>query len=755
MKIGIISVNNAHNFGTVMQALGLKKYLESLGHTVQIINYRNANIEKSYRPGRRLPGATAKSKRKYLGKWLKETRQKPYMPLRRYRFEKFFKAQFNLTEAYTTVKQLRNAKLQFDVVFVGSDQIWNSTITKGLDPAFFGDFVGKDTIIASYGASIGNPEVPERELPVFSEYFKKIDYISVREEKAKELFSTLTDKEISVVCDPTFLPNREYFKNFVSQKSPYGDKKYIYVHVHHYSAKAEELVNAAKELSKRTGLPIVHNLQTAKFKNELAKTRSAGPIETLNAIAHAEYVVTQSFHLSVFSLLFKKNFITLKRDRNNDRLENLFSKLGLSKHFVGPNENLPDFKDIPIDFDDIHKKMEAMRPASAKFIDTVLNGKKCDRIPDYFTSGDKFTCYGCCACKDACPTEAITLKADSEGFYQPVINKELCINCGKCNRVCPYNTKKREESFESVGYMAYAKDVFDSENSASGGMFPIFAKNIISKGGYIVGVNYNKNNVAVYNIVKTWNEAKAFRGSKYVEAKHNNIYKKTEKALKTGKPVLFTGAPCKIAGLKNYLGKEYDNLILAEIICACSSSPKILKSYLSEREVKKNSPVTSITFRDKSKGWNKVATTLKYENGKEESASRRQNIYYHCFVSAYLAKRSCFRCEFTGDNKIADITMGDFWGYNKVNKKLKADKTGVSALKIATAKGMKFLEEVKENLCLIEVPISAIYNNNHSWPIKYTAEREEIFKDFTSEELDTVTVLKKYNSKYNKKKKKK
>ncbi len=750
MKIGIISVNNAHNFGTAMQALGLKKYLESLGHTVQIINYRNKNIEKSYRPGHLLLGKTVKSKRKYFIKWLKEACKKPYMPLRRYRFEKFSKAQFNLTEPYTTVKQLRNAKLQFDVIFTGSDQIWNSTITKGLDPAFFGDFVSKDTIIASYGASIGNPEVPKRELPVFSEYFKKMDYISVREEKAKQFFSKLTDKEISIVCDPTFLPEREYFKSFVSKKSPYGDKKYIYVHVHHYSAKGLELLRAAKELSKKTGLPIVHNLQNAKFKNELAKTRSSGPIETLNAIAHAEYVVTQSFHLSVFSLIFKKNFITLKRDRNNDRLENLFSKLGLCNHFISPDEPLPDFKDIPIVFDDIHKKMDALRLQSAKFINTVLNGKKSERVGDYFTSGDKFTCYGCFACEDACPTEAITLKADSEGFYQPVINKALCISCGKCNRVCPYNTKKRNEGFKSVGYMAYTKDVFDSENSASGGMFPIFAKNIISKGGYVVGVKYNKDNAAVYSIVKTWTEAKDFCGSKYVEAKHNNIYKKTEKALNKGKPVLFTGTPCKIAGLKNYLGKEYDNLILAEIICACSSSRKILKSYLEEKAKENDSAVKSISFRDKSKGWNKVATTLKFKNGKEESTSKRWNIYYHCFVSAYLAKRSCFRCEFTGDNKIADITIGDFWGYNKLNKKLKADKKGVSALKISTAKGMKFLEEVKENLCLLEVELSDIYDNNHSWPIKYTPEREEIFVDFAVENPNTIEILKKYNSRYNK-----
>ncbi len=752
MKIGIISVNNAHNFGTVMQALGLKSYLETLGHTVKIINYRNPNIEKSYRPGRILPGNTSKSKRKYFIKWLNEFTKKPYMPLRRKRFEDFFSEYFNLTDEYSSVKQLRNAKLPFDVIFVGSDQIWNSTITKGLDPAFFGDFAPKNTIIASYGASIGNSTVPEREIPVFSEFFKKMDYISVREENAKTVFGPLTDKPISVVCDPTFLPDREYFKSFMNKKSPYGNKKYIYVHVHHYSSKAVELVEAAKKLSEKTGLPVVHNIQTAKFKNELGNTKGAGPIETLNAIAHSEYVVTQSFHLSVFSLLFEKNFITLKRDRNNDRLENLFQKLDITEHFVSPDEPLPDFKDIPINFKDVHKKMEAMRPDSEAFIDSVLKGKKCERIADYFTSSDKFTCYGCCACKDACPTGAITMVRDQEGFYQPEINKDLCISCGKCNRVCPYNTKAKTEGFESKGFMAHAKDTFDSENSASGGMFPIFAKNIISKGGYVVGVKYDDNLTAVYDIVRSWQEAKAFCGSKYVEAKHNNIYNKTKKALETGKPVLFTGAPCKVAGLKNFLGKEYDNLITAEIICACSSSPRILKRYINGKEAQMKSPVTFLAFRDKSKGWSKVATTLKFENGKEESTSRRWNTYYHCFVSAYLAKRSCFRCEFVGDNKIADITMGDFWGYDKINKKLKADKIGVSALKIATEKGMNFLEEVKDNISLYEVPVKAIYDNNHSWPIKYTPEREEIFADFAAKQSGTLNILKKYNSRYNKKK---
>lgn len=750
MKIGIISVNNAHNFGTAMQALGFKTYLETLGHEVQIINYRNPHIEKSYRPGHLLPGSTKKSKRKYNKKWLNEFFKKPYMPIRRSRFEKFFNEYFNLTAPFSTVKQLRNAKLDFDVVFVGSDQIWNSTITKGLDPAFFGDFVGENTIVASYGASIGNPEVPERELPVFAENFNRMDYISVREENAKNVFQLLTNKEIAVVCDPTFLPDKDFYKQFVSPKNPYGNKKYIYVHVHHYNSKAVELVKAAKKLSKKTGLPIVHNIQTAKFNNQLGTTCVAGPIETLNAIAHSEYILTQSFHLSVFALLFEKNFITLKRDRNNDRLENLFKKLELSEHFVEPEAELPDFKNLTVNFKEVHKKMEAMRPTSVDFINTVLNGKKCDRIPDYFTSGDKFTCYGCCACKDACPTAAITMERDSEGFYQPIIKNELCINCGKCKRVCPYNTKPRTEGFQSVGYMAYAKDSFDSEFSASGGMFTIFAKKIISKGGYVVGVKYDTNLTAVYDIVSTWHEAQDFRGSKYVEAKHNNIYKKTKKALETGKPVLFTGSPCKIAGLKNFLGREYDNLIIAEIICACSSSPRVLKRYINGKSAQKESNVASITFRDKSKGWSKVSTTLKYENGESESASRRWNTFYHCFVSAYLAKRSCFRCEFAGDNKIADITMGDFWGYNKVNKKLKANKTGVSALKIATKKGEEFLNEVKDSICLIDVSVSDIYNNNHSWHMKYTPEREEIFNDLNQSKSGTLAILDKYNPRYNK-----
>ena len=90
MKIGIISVNNAHNFGTTMQALGLKNHLESQGHQVQIVNYRNKDIEKSYRPGRILPGNTKKSKYKYFKKWVKEAVNKPYLPLRRHRFETFF-----------------------------------------------------------------------------------------------------------------------------------------------------------------------------------------------------------------------------------------------------------------------------------------------------------------------------------------------------------------------------------------------------------------------------------------------------------------------------------------------------------------------------------------------------------------------------------------------------------------------------------------------------------------------------------------
>lgn len=749
MRIGIISVNNAHNFGTCMQAYAFKAYLETLGHEVQVINYRIPKIETSYKIYKKKPKKNLYSKTIWLMSYAMAMAKKPYLIKRRKSHEEFFLKYYNLTNETTSIKELRNCNYDFDVVFAGSDQIWNKEIIGNINPAFFCDFLNAKTIKASYAASIGRDSLDVAEREVFKHYLKRLDYISVREEKARDCIKELTDQKISIVLDPTLLVSRQIYDKLL--KKPKFKGEYIYVHVHHYSAKGLELIEAAEELSEKTGLPVVHNLQNASFKNELGKTRSMGPEDVLTTVANAKMIVTQSFHITVFSLIYEKWFITLARDKFSDRMENLLRIVGLEEHYVRYQGigTLPGLENNVIDYRRVKEKLFAYREHSIKYIDMVLSERRKNYLPDYFESGDKYNCYGCSLCHDICPVHAISMQEDEEGFVFPQIDKESCTFCGLCRKECIYNHLKRE-SFESLAYFCYHKDEDERMNSTSGGMFAAFSEYVISQNGYVIGVKYNENFEVIYDIAHTTEECMAFRFSKYVEPKHNNIYKKTEEVLKSGKPVLFTGSPCKIAGLKNYLKKDYDNLYLVDIICECTSSPVAFKKYLEAKEKSKKSKIVSIQFRSKMKGWDKRATEIKFEDSSSECTTERWNIYYHCFISAYLAKRSCYNCQFCGDNKIADVTIGDFWKAEKViNKKL--DDKGYSAVKVGSEKGIKLLEAVSDKLYIQKVTCKEIYDNNHAWPVDLTEIREKILKEITDKNNDAIYILKKYNSRYNKK----
>lgn len=361
MRIGIISVNNAHNFGTCMQAYAFKAYLETLGHEVQVINYRIPKIETSYKIYKKKPKKNLYSKTIWLMSYAMAMAKKPYLIKRRKSHEEFFLKYYNLTNETTSIKELRNCNYDFDVVFAGSDQIWNKEIIGNINPAFFCDFLNAKTIKASYAASIGRDSLDVAEREVFKHYLKRLDYISVREEKARDCIKELTDQKISIVLDPTLLVSRQIYDKLL--KKPKFKGEYIYVHVHHYSAKGLELIEAAEELSEKTGLPVVHNLQNASFKNELGKTRSMGPEDVLTTVANAKMIVTQSFHITVFSLIYEKWFITLARDKFSDRMENLLRIVGLEEHYVRYQGigTLPGLENNVIDYRRVKEKLFAYR----------------------------------------------------------------------------------------------------------------------------------------------------------------------------------------------------------------------------------------------------------------------------------------------------------------------------------------------------------------------------------------------------------
>ncbi len=726
MKIGTISVSNAHNFGASMQTYALLTHLRSQGHTAQLINYRNPVIEASYAIQKK-PGKRFRSKLKFALLYSSKTLRKPYLHLRRKRFEDFFREYFEQTAPVRSYKQLCTANYDFDAAFAGSDQIWNPRIVHSIDPAFFLKFLDGKTICASYAASFGVDELTPAEQAVISEYAKHLDYISVRERSGKDLLQPLTDKQVEIVADPTvLLPAAEYEKLLMD--NPYkGD--YIYVHVHHYTAKSPELVKMAAELSEKTGLPVVHNLQSVTFKNQAGRTRAAGPKETLTALYHAKYVVTQSFHITMFSLIFHKTFVTMKRDRYNTRLEQLLGAVGMADHLVDPGM-VPDVEKLSTDFNAVEDYFARERTHAAAYIEQVLTGHKQEPISNFFLSSDPFTCYSCSACADLCPVQAITMVQDEEGFVRPQIDEAKCIHCKLCEQSCIWNKGGQAPETNRRGYLAYANNEELHIHSSSGGIATALGQYMIEQGGYVVGVRWEKPGEAVYDITDTMEGLEAFKYSKYVEPNHGNIYRKTKDALATGKPVLFVGLPCKVAGLKAFLRKPYDNLYTAELVCECSPSPLVLPIYLRKKSGDARSKLTDLRFREPI-GWQERTTAFTYKNGTVEKVHYKKDLYFQCFVKRYMAKLSCYRCEFTRYKTGSDIVMGDFWGAENLYPKEDFSK-GVSCVIVNSERGEQLLRALSGQLELRPVKVQYILDNNASWPSAYNVQRATLIRDIVN-----------------------
>jgi coenzyme F420-reducing hydrogenase beta subunit len=177
----------------------------------------------------------------------------------------------------------------------------------------------------------------------------------------------------------------------------------------------------------------------------------------------------------------------------------------------------------------------------------------------------------------------------------------------------------------------------------------------------------------------------------------NENFKTVEEFLKEDKLVLFSGTPCQISGLKRYLGKEYDNLILIDIVCHGVSSPKVLKKYLDMGKKREKSDIKRVSFRDKKKGWRKYSFTIDFENGNHFSETFSENVYMRAFLRDLYQRPTCHACEFKIDKEESDITLGDYWGIHMFHPDLD-DNKGTSFISINSKKGNKIFKEIENNM---------------------------------------------------------
>ncbi len=298
-------------------------------------------------------------------------------------------------------------------------------------------------------------------------------------------------------------------------------------------------------------------------------------------------------------------------------------------------------------------------------------------------------CVGCGSCAKICPKQCIEMKPDFEGFSYPVIDTTKCINCQKCEKVCPKLVSFEMASITNV-YAACNLDETVRGFSSSGGVFSALAYYTISKGGVVCGAAYSDDFTVEHIIVQTKEEIDRLRGAKYTQSNLGNCFPEIKRLLKENVEVLFVGTPCQTNSLYSYLGKDYDNLLLVDMICHGVPSPKVWKSYLSQR-IKSDAPdseIESVNLRSKITGWSKYSYSveIKYKNGEFYSSKQGQDWFMRGFTGDLYLRPSCHSCDFKGNNRRSHITLGDFWGIWELNPDFD-DNKGVSLVTINGEKG--------------------------------------------------------------------
>lgn len=338
-------------------------------------------------------------------------------------------------------------------------------------------------------------------------------------------------------------------------------------------------------------------------------------------------------------------------------------------------------------------------------------------------------CSGCTACASACGHDAISMEPDALGFRYPSVDTSLCVECGVCEKVCPFNenyqTADNLDSPECYG--ARHNDMSEIETSRSGAAFIAISDYVLDNGGIVYGAGYENHFEVTHKRAMTKLERDEFKGSKYVQSNLKDVFRKIKKDLQAGYMVLFSGTPCQTAGLDSYIGSKLrKNLILVDIVCHGVPSPYMWRDYLAYLERRHGSEICYVNFRDKQMfGWGAHKETFKFVKTGGGKMS-----FTFLFYKNIFARHSCNKCHFCNTRRPSDITIADFWGWEKSAPSLNRDNKGVSLVLCNTPKGKEIFEKVKKDMTVVPVELSQALQPNLVHPTKAHPKRMRFENDY-------------------------
>ena len=672
MRVGILTLYyRTYNYGAQLQAFALQKVIEKLGHKCELIRFM----------------------------WCREETIEAYTnaSIDQNAFIDFSNKIPHSKRVYDA-NTIRECIGDYDAFVVGSDQVWGVENSMPLIklPIMNLTFVGDEKVRIAYAASIGSNQASSKIEEVLKCGLNNFDFISMREKTSAAYISKLVDKQVMYVLDPVFLLTKKDWE-LISGESE--EKPYIFYYTAGGDNKQQRIVDEIKD---RFNLPV---RQLGYINGE-----QTGPIEFVRMIKYAEFVVTDSFHASAFSIIFNKPFVSLPVDNvpteksRNVRIENLLRQFSLSDRFIKYEDRIENTTcDLcnkmtdHINWTFTNGILEEERQFSGRYLENSLRTKK--KIDKYLELKNK--CTGCGACLSVCPVGAIAMQKDKLGFKYPYRNIEKCIDCGRCKEVCNYSCTNNAET-EVIGLQSKEKSI--RIQSSSVGVFTELATNIIKNGGIVAACRFDTNYTVVHDFCMSLDRMDEYRRSKYVQSDAYVLFPKIKEYLEKGIKLLFVGTPCQTVALVAYLGNIPPSLYIVDLICGGVTAPGLWDKYKDYLFIQKKP--TSVSMRHKyteylrPEGFPAFSMKVDYGDGKIINESD-EDLFLRTRLNFY--RESCYSCRYKNNNRISDITIGDFVGMQKTMG-TSYDGIGTTLSIIRTSKGMELINECKDKLDIILIP---------------------------------------------------
>ncbi|MBQ8010705.1 MAG: Coenzyme F420 hydrogenase/dehydrogenase, beta subunit C-terminal domain [Ruminococcus sp.] len=714
-----------NNYGSIITYYALSKVLESMGKTYAMIrNPLGIEID--------IDG------------------------LRRSHPLKFAKGRYDITPLYR-LHEMHKLNEMFDAFLLGSDQMWNYHLSRPYKQSYFFDFADDDKIKVAYATSYGKDTYigPDEERPITQTNLQRFDAISVRDDFSKRICEQDFKTPATLVLDPVFLCPVEKYNDLIAESDFSVDGEFIFAYVLDPNPR---IGGSIQKIAETTGknVIVVFNESSDKEKCWNALHITAPNVrylfeptvqEWLYLYKNAKFVVTDSFHGSCFSIIFRRSFVVLKNNgRGGSRFNHLLGGFGLMNYMVESPEAIADkFMELGIDhqvdYQAAYEKINAERERSMAWFEHAINThvKKPVTLPTPICDVlDMKKCTGCSACANVCPVNAITMQENAEGFLNPVVDRAKCVDCGLCVKKCIAVNPQYKNAAEPKCFAMMA-DTETRKISSSGGMFSVAAEYILERGGYVCGAVYTDDFRVEHAIISDPKELYRMRGSKYMQSNPKTIYREVKELLTQGKLVLFTGMPCQVAALYAYLGKEYDTLYTIDLLCHGITSSKVFEKY--HQEVLDGKQLTRLEFKAKEPwGWH-AGVNAYFADGTHYAKPLESDMYFIAYLKSIAKNTVCGDCPANKLPRQGDLTIGDFWGIPKLDPSM-SDNKGTSVVLVNNPKAQQFFDELKSRMMACrEEPLESAIRGNQIIRRSYKLHknRDAFFEHFDTLDFTSLT----------------